>query len=124
MEGQRRLALARLAATGDDPDVLHGPASEHPAEMELTAGGARPTGGVDTRPGDIPRADELTEQLQLLGVRARGTRDVQRFDQAICGHRHSSGLDERRAPERYSLDCRWGGTGLVADPVFKTGRAS
>jgi len=23
-----------------------------------------------------------------------------------------------------SLDCAWGGTGLVADPVFKTGRAA
>ncbi len=60
-----------------------------------------------------------------LGVRAGGPGDVQGLGEAIGGHRRSSGRDEQaRAAALDSLDCRWGGTGLVADPVFKTGRAS
>ena len=97
MERQRRLAFARLSAAGNDPDVLHRAAAEHPAEVQLAARGGGAAVSAEAGPGDVPGADELAEQLQLLGVRARRAVDVQGFDEAVGGHRHSSDSSERRS---------------------------
>src|SRR6476646_8350622 len=91
MEGERRHARARLSATRDDPDVLHGAAAEHPAEVQLAAGGVGLPFGVEPRPGDVPRPDELAEQLQLLRIGAGRARDMQCFDKAVVSHRRPPG---------------------------------
>src|SRR6478672_3501822 len=86
VEGQRRLHRAGRATPGHDPHVLHGAASEHPADVQLTECRDGAAVGSDARPGDIPGADELPVQMQPLCVGAGGAVLVQRVDQAVVRH--------------------------------------
>jgi hypothetical protein len=50
--------------------------------VQLTARRRRRAVRGASRPGDVPRTDELAEKLQLLGVRPSRAIDVQRLDEA------------------------------------------
>ena len=70
-------ALARLAAPREDPEVLHGPSAQHPAEMRLAARGPPATAGIETRPRCVQGPGEPAEELKLVRVAPAGACRVQ-----------------------------------------------
>src|SRR5215470_486068 len=93
VEGQRRLALAGLPAAGDNPDVLHGPAAQDPAEVQFAAHRDGPAACVTPGPFQVPGADEAAEEHELAGVIASRAGDVQRGYQpsTAAGRFHVAG---------------------------------
>lgn len=121
VEGQRRSAFAGLTPAGDDPDVLYGAATEDPAEVQLSGHGGGAPVGVGPGPLEVPGADELAEQAQLVGERAVRAGDVQRLDEPVGGGGGSAG--HGRAPSSVSVGPKLQ-TQLAAHPVSRLRIAS
>jgi hypothetical protein len=73
-----------LAAAGDDPDVLHRAAAQHPAEVQLAGHPGWPAVGPGPGPFERPGADELSEQLKPFGLQTGRASHVQRLDQPVA----------------------------------------
>ena len=72
-----RLALAGLAAAGNDPGVLHGAAARDPAGVQFAGRGGGLAVSAGSGPLQVPGARELPGQHQLAGVLAGRAGNVQ-----------------------------------------------
>jgi hypothetical protein len=83
VEGQRRLTLTRLSATGHDPNVLHCSAAQHPPKMQLARHPDRLPLDTDAAPVQAPRTDESAEEAKLFRIRTGRAGRVQRLNELI-----------------------------------------
>jgi hypothetical protein len=81
VERQRRLALAGLSATRNDPDALYRTTAQYPAEMQLAGHRGGLPAGVRPGPFETPGADETPKEHELIGVLGRRAGDVERLYQ-------------------------------------------
>ena len=77
------LALAGLAAAGNDPDVLHGAAAQNPADVQFAGRGGRLAVSAGSGPLQVPGAHELPEQHQLADVLIGRAGNVQGVDEPV-----------------------------------------